>query len=442
MRLGGILVLEAAVLWAASLFGDFTQPGAPLRFVLLMFAAGGLFLLAVRLFKNTAPAASPAGVAARLGSPQTLFWSGALLLRLAMLGCEPGDDFWRYLWEGRIQLDGFNPYVLSPAAPELASLRDVAWAKINHPEAAAIYPPAAQLAFLGITRVMPNLLAFKLVFIAADLLTAALLIRLCAGGIRDAAWYAWNPAVVYAFSGGAHYDSLMLLPMTASLAILSLSAEEQAPPRWHAALGSCALLGAAIAIKFIPVLLIPAWARALRDKSAALALCAVIPTVCSLPFGGMSTVLSPLRDFANTARFNDTLWWAIEALTGPNPYQRNWPFILALGAAILWGFYRFKNDWPRCAVWSMGSALVLSPVLHPWYVTWILPLACWRRATPWSTFSLSAMGALLLWESTPLWNAWEPNLITHAIVLLPALTAWHWKNNILRLSKTTLANIP
>ena len=440
MRLGGFLALEAAALWAASFFGDFTRPGASLRFVLLMFVAGGLFLLAVRRFKNTA--ASAAGVGEPIGPSPIIFWSGALLLRLAMLGCEPGDDFWRYLWEGRIQLHGFNPYTLAPTAPELAALRDVTWTKINHPDAAAIYPPLAQLAFHGITRVTPSVLGFKLVFVAADLLTCALLIRLCAGGLRDAAWYAWNPAVVYAFAGGAHYDSLMLLPMTASLAILHISLKERAPLRWSAALGSCALLGAAIAIKFVPALLIPAWTRALRGKSAALALCAVIPALCSLTFGGIATVLSPLGNFANTARFNDTLWWAIEAFTGPNPYQRNWPFILALGGAILWSFYRFKNDWPRCAFWSMGSALVLSPVLHPWYVTWILPLACWRRSAPWSVFSLSVLGALLLWESTPLWNAWEPNLITRAIVLIPALAAWHWKTPLRQLSKTTNPFIP
>jgi hypothetical protein len=29
-------------------------------------------------------------------------------LRLVMLGCEPGDDLWRYIWEGRVQNHGFT----------------------------------------------------------------------------------------------------------------------------------------------------------------------------------------------------------------------------------------------------------------------------------------------------------------------------------------------
>jgi hypothetical protein len=153
-------------------------------------------------------------------------------------------------------------------------------------------------------------------------------------------------------------------------------------------------------------------------------------------------VLKPLGAFAEVTRFNDPLWWAIEVLTGPNPFQRNWPFTLVLCATLLWIFYQFKNDWPRCALWSLGSVLLLSPVLHPGYVTWILPLACWRRGVPWSIFSLSVLGALLLWQATPLWNAWEPNPITRAIVLLPPLAAWHWQNSRSQFSKTNHPPIP
>ncbi|MES2571268.1 MAG: hypothetical protein V4710_14580, partial [Verrucomicrobiota bacterium] len=208
------LAAQCALLFAAGTLGDFTVPGNAMKFVTLMFCAGGSFVAALHLAERRA-ALQPGSFKAN-----TLFWGIAILCRIAMLGCEPGDDIWRYLWEGRIQIEGANPYLLNPAAPELAPWRDVNWPRINHPDFAAVYPPATEFLFKGIAFFSPTVLAFKLVFVAADLLTIALLVRLCANGLADAAWYAWNPAVIYAFAGGGHYDSVMLLGMTASLLVL------------------------------------------------------------------------------------------------------------------------------------------------------------------------------------------------------------------------------
>jgi hypothetical protein len=54
-------------------------------------------------------------------------------------------------------------------------------------------------------------------------------------------------------------------------------------------------------------------------------------------------------------------------------------------------------------------------------VTWILPLACWRQQHAWTVLSLSVLSAFLLWDSTPVWGAWQPNLLTRSFVILPPL---------------------
>jgi hypothetical protein len=118
------------------------------------------------------------------------------------------------------------------------------------------------------------------------------------------------------------------------------------------------------------------------------------------------------------------VWWAIETLTVPNPFQRNWPFAAILMVACIIIAVRYRRDWRRSALWILGLALVLSPVLHPWYVTWILPLAVWQRVRAWTILSLSALFSLLLWEATPWWNQWEPNALTRALVIVPAAAAW------------------
>ncbi len=207
------------------------------------------------------------------------------------------------------------------------------------------------------------------------------------------------------------------------------NADETRPP-WSWALTSTACLGLAIAFKLIPIFLLPVWFFALRRRAAALLVSIALPAALTLPYGGPAIVLKPLLAFADVTRFNDLVWGWIEAVTIANPFGRNWPFTLALALAVGGIVWKFRDDWRRSALWVLGAALLLSPTLHPWYVTWILPLAVWRGQTAWTILSLSALTALLLWETTPLWTAWQPNFLTRSMVVLPPLAAWLFQSQI------------
>ena len=406
--------VELLLVHLASAHGDFVRSGEVLAFVPLMLLAGIAFLFAVRCFETVPPVLQS----------RTL-WGLAIALRLTMLACAPGDDFWRYAWEGRVQNAGENPYLHSPAAPELQRLRNENWPRINHPEVAAIYPPATELTFAALARISSSPYWFKCVFVLADLLTLALLLRLVSAG--RAAWYAWNPAVVYAFAGAAHYDSLVILALTA--AVVALHRSHATPAKWQ--LASVACLSTAIAFKLVPAILLPVWAFALGRRAWLLALCA-IPAALAIPFGGLAVTMQPFRDFADVSRFNELLVWIF-----PNPWQRNWPVNTLLCATVAAIVLRFRHDWPRSALWVLGATLVLSPVLHPWYATWILPLAIWRNQPAWTVLSLSTLAALLLWETTPLWTAWQPNLLTRALVILPPLIPWWARRKAVRVAPRT-----
>ncbi len=100
-----------------------------------------------------------------------------------MLPLEPGDDIWRYQWEGRVQNAGFNPYVLAPNDAQLAAVRAqfADWNQINHRDFSAIYPPGIELIFAGLSRFGASPLFYKLLFTAADLCAIAVLLRLIGG---------------------------------------------------------------------------------------------------------------------------------------------------------------------------------------------------------------------------------------------------------------------
>ena len=109
-----------------------------------------------------------------------LIFGVALALRAALLFVPPhlSTDIYRYVWDGRVQGAGINPYRYLPAAPEFAPLRDAAiYPFINRKDyAPTIYPPSAQMLFFLTTRLSDGLVAMKLVLIAFEAVTAAVVL--------------------------------------------------------------------------------------------------------------------------------------------------------------------------------------------------------------------------------------------------------------------------
>src|SRR5262249_9419976 len=129
-----------------------------------------------------------------------LVLAAAALLRLGALAAPVylSDDIYRYIWDGRIQAAGINPYRYIPTDAELAPLRDTAvFPNINRNNyAPTIYPPGAQMVFLGINRIGETVPVVKLVLVAAEAIgIGALLLVLRAVGAptQNILLYAWHP---------------------------------------------------------------------------------------------------------------------------------------------------------------------------------------------------------------------------------------------------------
>ena len=413
--------------------GDFLQAGEASKFVSLGVGAGLVYWLAVVCFaRGTLPVRQSAWV----------FWTGAVILRLVILPVLPGDDLWRYRWEGLIQLHGFNPYALSPDAPILVPLRDADWLKINHRNFPAIYPPLAQICFAALALLGNSAWLYKVVFLLADLACCGVLRRLATqagtGGER-AAWYAWNPLVVYAFAGAAHFDCLMILALLGAVWALEASLRGTITPVRGVSFDatpsllwlSVLLLGVAAGIKIVPLALFPVWAFTVGSWRRALGLFPVFmaPLAASAIAYGFPRVpvFSNLRQFGNRFRVNDPIWSALETVTGSHGLANNAIYEWITVFACLFLAFRFRRDWRRGLLWVWGTVLLLSPVVHAWYVVWVLPVAAWRGpgARPWFILSVSIFGYFLLWEinheSGRPWE--EPPWLRGLIYLPPAVAA-------------------
>jgi hypothetical protein len=247
VRFSIALLVEILLFAALKRYDDWTLEAMPVKFVAAALCCGMAYRRSYSL-RNL-----------RQSPHLVIFWSVAVLLRLMAIPLAPSDDVWRYQWEGRVQSAGFNPYLNAPDDPKLESLRTDSpeWQRINHREYRVVYPPGAELLSKCLTRISDRPLFYKLLFAAADLATIGVLLSLIGGRSRysEAAWYAWNPLVVYSFAGAAHFDSLVVLPMTAAILFLSKSVTETDSLRkWLLALAAAGALGLAISFKLIPAL--------------------------------------------------------------------------------------------------------------------------------------------------------------------------------------------
>ncbi len=424
------IAFEAGTIHSMSGHGDFLPRGEAWKFALFGTAAGSAYWIAAACFCSL-----------KITAPQKVrvFWMTAVVLRLLILPVTPGDDVWRYRWEGMIQLHGFNPYQSGPDSPELVALRNVDWSKINHREFPAIYPPLTEIIFAAVAAAGNSLWLYKALFALADLAGVAVLRRLLvrSGLAADqAAWYAWNPLVIYASAGAAHFDSLMILALLGAIWTLDECVGPSAilkDPRpvtgiskscWLSALS----LGVAIAIKITPLALLPVWMFALRSGRRALVLLLVVFAplgIFALVYGFPSVpVFSTLREFGTSFRVNDPFWWMVEAAGWSNSTGNNVLYGIVGAATCVALAYWFRRDWRRGLLWVWGAALLLSPVVHAWYLVWILPLAAWRGpgARAWFVFSVSMFGYFLLWEvNHASGKPWVEPLWLRLVILWPPL---------------------
>ncbi|HKV58314.1 MAG TPA: glycosyltransferase 87 family protein, partial [Ktedonobacteraceae bacterium] len=182
--------------------------------------------------------------------------AGALILRALLLPLPPGfsRDSWRYLWDARVTLHGFSPYVYRPISAPLAPLVDnVLFPRMRFRASATIYPPGAQAVFLfSYLLAGTNLYVLKGIFLIFDMVTCgALVVYLRRKGI-DACRvliYAWCPLPIIEFAIQGHVDVISL-----TFSVLALLSFSNRSLRGRVLTGF--LLGMAALTKIYPILLL------------------------------------------------------------------------------------------------------------------------------------------------------------------------------------------
>lgn len=332
----------------------------------------------------------------------------AALFRLSIIFFPPylSDDIYRYIWDGRVQAAGINPYRYIPAEEPLAQLRDEKiYPLINRRETVrTIYPPVAQAAFLLVTRISESVTWMKAAMVGFEAVAIWAIIQLLGsfGFARQRVLiYAWHPLAIWEFAGSGHADALAI----AFIALALLARRERAETL------TGVLIACATCVKFFPIVLFPAlYTR--RSWKMPLAFVATV-LIAYLPYLGVGPmrVLGSLPAYSSERGLLSGNQYFLLALArgGLNanvPTLAYFIFVAAvLGVLALWMMQERQGKDTR----YLRNGLVIASVFmmfqaphFSWYFAWLIPFLCFIPSIPFFYLSLANFVLYLTWlNDTP-----------------------------------------
>jgi len=161
--------------------------------------------------------------------------------------------------------------------------------------------------------------------------------------------------------------------------------------------------GLAVAVKFLPIVLLPLYWKRVRMRDGALA--AIVLGLLYIPFLNHGRIpIGSLGTYVQRFRFNDPVFATLERVTAPQ---------VAAGLAVLVGFLtaiwmrRKSAEGPLDAfAWPMAASLLCAPVVYPWYMLWLLPFIRSTSTMPIMIWTLSIIPTYYVWHLRMVGRPW------------------------------------
>ncbi len=318
---------------------------------------------------------------------QWLLLGIGILLRLSLFLTIPSlsDDFYRFIWDGKLLSAGINPFENLPGEvvnQQIPGITEELFRRLNSPDYYTIYPPINQLIFFLATNFdwgilgMVNVLRF---FILGSEIGVFLLIRKLLPEKKHLAFvYFLNPLVILELTGNIHFEGMMLF----FILLFYLFFKQ------NNTLKSAAALAMAIGTKLLPLMYLPSLLIYMKPKKAILSYCLVgllvllmfIPLI-SIEF--INGLMNSLGLYFQKFEFNASIYFIARAIgiwiTGYNAIHEVGPIMamLTLLSIIFIIYQGKKRDWDVAVVifhihWIY---LMFATTIHPWYIVTLIGLS-------------------------------------------------------------------
>ncbi|WGD33543.1 glycosyltransferase 87 family protein [Olleya sp. YS] len=339
----------------------------------------------------------------------------AIISRLVFLLAIPNlsQDFYRFIWDGRLILQGINPYLYTPQSfisdgqfPINQAQELVNGMQVLNASHYSNYPPLNQLFFIianlfSTCSILGSVIGLRLIIIAADIGTlyfgGKLLTKL---GLKKHKifWYTLNPFIIIELTGNLHFEGIMLFFLIFSLYLLSTN-------KWK---WSAIIFALSISTKLVPLLFLPLFIKWFRTKKnntdfkkliSFYIIIGITTIILFVPFFSMQFVNNYSKTvglwFSNF-EFNASIYYILRAIgyqiTGYNQIALIGKILPLLVFIIIWilALKRKNQNLPILMVsmlFAMTCYLLLSTTVHPWYIATILLLSVftnYKYAIVWS----------------------------------------------------------
>ena len=371
-----------------------------------------------------------------LSETQVTFWVAAsVIFRALLLFSVPAlsDDFYRFIWDGRLLAEGYHPFSEVPSyymehRVNITGINEELFSHLNAKATFTSYPSVAQLIFWLSVKLSPesvygSVLVMKFILFSFELGTLQLLRRLLQTfnvHRTNILLYSLNPLVILEITGNLHFEGVMIFFLL--LAIHLLMKQRFLTSSFAYALSICAKL---IPIIFLPLLVrYFGWKKAIIYAllTAALVILLFVPLLDMDIISGFSTSLGY---YFLRFEFNASVYYLIRAMGylifGFNIIQYAGP-ILALAATIiilrislLYLPFRFPGaidkSFFEAVLWCLFVYFLSTSILHPWYIITLLTVSLFTRYR----FPLVWTGVIFLTYAGYTENGFSENLLLVAL---------------------------
>lgn len=334
----------------------------------------------------------------------TLLLIAAILFRLIFLFSIPklSDDYFRFIWDGKMTNMGVNPFSQIPSFfilysdhpdPYLMHL----YAQMNSQDYYSIYPPVMQFIFAFAVWLFPGnitgaVVVMRIFCVAAEIGTLFLLKKLLEHfhlQKTNLFWYALNPLVIIELSGNIHFEAVMIFFLLLAVWMLLTSLRGAERRNTLQRFQSAIMYGFSICTKLIPLLFLPFLVKRLEWKKSFVyfIITGISFMLLFLPFIDkqlIENIGSSVDLYFQKFEFNASIYYIIRwigfEVKGYDIIQSAGPWLaIAVFISVMILMIAEKKISERnfffMMQWSLTIYLLLSTTVHPWYLTTLVMLS-------------------------------------------------------------------
>ena len=323
-------------------------------------------------------------------------FASAILFRLLPLFAIPqlSDDMYRFVWDGRLLVHGYNPYLYLPnqllnsPTAAVCGLDETLFRKLNSPSYFTVYPPFNQALFGVAAWLSGGSLLWNIVWLRVPIILSEIgslwlmtkLLRRLNQNSNLALLYGLNPLVISELTGNLHFEAVMIF---FTLLAAWLFMQKQFVP-------SAGALALAIGTKLLPLLLLPLIVGRLgwRKGISYAVVTGVITALLFVPFASLELVrniFSSINLYFQKFEFNASVYYLLRTIgywiKGYNAIERiGFWLSITTTLSVLWIAFRWRIVPISIQLLAtLTLYFAFATTVHPWYITTLVATSVFAR---------------------------------------------------------------